>query len=80
MTQSTTLMPDDLYAPSIAEAEHYEAVAGVPPAATSAADLDALLAEFGAWHPLVGRFRPNGEQLDEHAAMDSAILAGLVSP
>jgi hypothetical protein len=79
MTESTTL-PDTLYAPSIAETEHYEAIAAIPPAATTTADLDALLAEFGAWHPLVGRFRPDGEQLDEQAAMDSAILAGLVSP
>jgi hypothetical protein len=80
MTENTTLIPEGLYAPSIAEAEHYEALAGVPPTAASTADLDALLAEFGASHPLVGRFRPDGEQLDERAAMDSAILAGLVSP
>jgi hypothetical protein len=79
MTERTTLL-DGLYAPSIAEAEHYEAMAPVPPSAVSASDLDALLAEFGAWHPLMGRFRPDGEQLDEQAAMDSAILAGLVSP
>ena len=79
MTESTTPL-DGLYAPSIAETEYYEALAGVPATGASAADLDALLAEFGAWHPLVGRFRPDGEQLDEQAAMDSAILAGLVSP
>jgi len=79
MTESTTLL-DSLYAPSIAEAEHYEAIAAVPPTAASTSDLDALLVEFGAWHPLVGRFSQDGEQLDEQAAMDSAILAGLVSP
>jgi len=79
MTESTILL-DSLYAPSIAEAEHYEALAALPPTAASSVDLDALLAEFGAWHPLVGRFRPDGERMDEQAAMDSAILAGLVSP
>jgi hypothetical protein len=76
----TTLTLDGIYATAGDDPDAYEApVADVPPSGSSSADLDALLAEIGAWHPLVG-VPPTGERLDQESALNSAILAGLVSP
>ena len=43
-------------------------------------DLDTLVAEVGASFPLLAYTAPEADDEDEVAAVDSMILAGLVSP
>ncbi len=77
MTQ-TTLTLDGMYATAMSEEvpAYGAAAASVPPLGASTADLDALMTSYGPWHPRMA----SGEELDEEAVMNSAILAGLVSP
>jgi hypothetical protein len=43
-------------------------------------DLDTLVAEVGASFPLLAYTAPDADEEDEAGALDSMILAGLVSP
>jgi hypothetical protein len=77
MTESTLTL-DGMYATAMGEdvPAYGAAAASVPPLGASTSDLDALLTTYGPWRPLTS----SGEEIDEEAAMNSAILAGLVSP
>jgi hypothetical protein len=77
MMQSTLTL-DGTYASAMnEEAPEYEAPDAAAPAQDAdTADLDGLLGSYGTWSPLMGA----PEDVDAESAMNSAILAGLVSP
>lgn len=58
-------------------------LAPIPGPGAAPADLETLVAEIGASYPLVaftGSVDADGDGSDEAAAIDSMIMAGLVSP
>jgi hypothetical protein len=77
MMQSTLTL-DGIYASAMGEdTPEYETPEGAAPGQDAdTADLDGLLGSYGTWSPLAGA--PEG--VDAEAVINSAILAGLVTP